>query len=93
MIDRELAITSSPATKRVSWEANDVILYNLALGFGMRDGDSTNPDAMRYTQENRLTAVPSFAAILGHLNHVGVPEWQFPGVDVPLRTFCTEVNR
>lgn len=59
-IDPSKALGAELGAGASSWEADDVILYNLGIGAG---NPPTDPGELEYTYEKNLKATPSFAVI------------------------------
>ena len=59
-IDPSKALGAELGAGTASWEADDVILYNLGIGAG---NPPTDPGELEYTYEKNLKATPSFAVI------------------------------
>jgi acyl dehydratase len=77
-IDVDRALAAAPLTLTSRWGPDDVLLYNLGIGAGLRD--ASDPDELDYLLERRLKVLPSFAAIpvmplIERYN-------DFPGIDV-----------
>ena len=79
-IDAATAVSAEPRTTALAWGHKDIQLYHLGIGAGI---PATDPDELRYTLENQLHVLPSFAtvaggrmALAGGLNG--------PGIDVDL---------
>ncbi|MCP5039494.1 MAG: 3-alpha,7-alpha,12-alpha-trihydroxy-5-beta-cholest-24-enoyl-CoA hydratase [bacterium] len=59
-IDPKKALGAELGAGTGSWDADDVILYNLGIGAG---NPPTDPGELEYSYEKNLKAVPSFAVI------------------------------
>lgn len=76
-IDPSKALGAELGAGSGSWDADDVILYNLGIGAG---NPPTDPGELEYAYEKNLKAVPSFAVIptFGSMGGVGnVPGLEF----------------
>ncbi|GAA5045920.1 MaoC family dehydratase [Streptomyces similanensis] len=80
-IDEAAARAAAPRTREISWAPEDVQLYHLALGAGVPD---TDPRELRYTLENVLHVLPSFATVAGGGEPGVIRVLSTPGVDVDL---------
>ncbi|MDI5961577.1 MaoC/PaaZ C-terminal domain-containing protein [Streptantibioticus silvisoli] len=79
-IDVAAAVGAPPAETSISWQHKDVQLYHLGLGAGT---DPLDPAELRYTLEDRLTVLPSFATVAGG-GMAMMDGLSAPGVDVDL---------
>ncbi|MFR9755713.1 MaoC/PaaZ C-terminal domain-containing protein [Streptomyces sp. TR06-5] len=66
-VDAVRALQAEPRRSRVAWDRGDVMLYHLGIGAGV---PATDPAELRYTLENRLHVLPSFATVAG-----GAMDW------------------
>jgi len=75
-IDPQKALGAELGAGAGSWDADDVILYNLGIGAG---NPPTDPGELEYSYEKNLKAVPSFAVIptFGSMGGMG----NVPGLD------------
>lgn len=80
-IDPARAIGADLGELPFAWEPSDVLLYHLALGAGARP---TDPRELRYTYEQDLQVLPSFATVAANLRTYEPPKVSFPGVDIDL---------
>ncbi|WP_243788148.1 MaoC/PaaZ C-terminal domain-containing protein [Saccharopolyspora gloriosae] len=80
-IDPEVAIGATVAAQDVEWSSSDVLLYHLALGAG---NPPTDPRELRYTYEQDLHVLPSFAVLAPNLRQFEPPTLSFPGIEVDL---------
>ena len=80
-IDPSVAIGAELPAHDVAWTASDVLLYHLALGAG---GNPTNPGELRYTIEDDLHVLPTFAVVAPTLHAVEPPRVEYPGVAIDL---------
>ncbi|NLU71723.1 3-alpha,7-alpha,12-alpha-trihydroxy-5-beta-cholest-24-enoyl-CoA hydratase [Streptomyces sp. HNM0575] len=79
-IDVERALSAEPVSSRITWGHKDVQLYHLGIGAGV---PATDPQELRYTLEDRLQVLPSFATVAG--GGLGVLDGlAAPGIDVDL---------
>jgi acyl dehydratase len=79
-IDVERALTAAPRSASITWQHKDVLLYHLGIGAGV---PATDPAELRYTLENKLRVLPSFATVAG--GGLGVLDGlSAPGIDVDL---------
>ena len=83
-IDPQKAIGAELPSLPVSWTFSDVLLYHLALGAGSNPGDQVDPKALRYTLENDLQVLPTFAVIAPTLHATDAPSLDLPGCDINL---------
>lgn len=80
MIDPGVALGAPPVTTSSGWSADDVILYQLALGAG------TPPDdigEVRYVYERGLAVLPTFASVPA--STASALAIRGPGLDLDLR--------
>lgn len=80
MIDPALALAAPAVTASSAWSADDVILYQLALGAGARPDD---PREVRYVHEDQLVVLPTFAAVPA--SRASTLAARGPGLDLDLR--------
>ena len=80
MIDRRLALGAPTVEASSAWSADDVILYQLALGAGARPDDQRE---VRYVHEDRLVVLPTFAAVAA--STASTLAIRGPGLDLDLR--------
>ena len=83
-IDPQKAIGAELPPIPVSWGFSSVLLYHLAIGAGSTPGDQVSPSALRYTLENELAVLPTFAVIAPTLDETGAPSVDLPGCDINL---------
>ena len=83
-IDPQKAIGAELPAVPVSWSFSDVLLYHLALGAGSKEGNQVDPKALRYTLENDLQVLPTFAVIAPTLRETDAPSLDLPGCDINL---------
>ncbi|MEW2218771.1 MaoC/PaaZ C-terminal domain-containing protein [Streptomyces sp. NPDC006990] len=79
-IDVAKALAAEPRSTEIAWGHKDIQLYHLGLGAGT---PATDPAELRYTLENRLHVLPSFATVAGGGMGV-VGGLSAPGLDVDL---------
>ncbi len=75
-IDPAVAIGAEIGEVTFAWTSSDVLLYHLALGAG--------PDELRYTYEQDLVVLPTFATVAANLRVFDPPAVSFPGVEIDL---------
>ncbi|MDX3193584.1 MaoC/PaaZ C-terminal domain-containing protein [Streptomyces sp. MN03-5084-2B] len=75
-IDPAVAIGAEIGEVSFAWTSSDVLLYHLALGAG--------PDELRYTYEQDLVVLPTFATVAANLRVFDPPAVSFPGVEIDL---------
>jgi acyl dehydratase len=75
-IDPAVAIGAEIGEVNFAWTSSDVLLYHLALGAG--------PDELRYTYEQDLVVLPTFATVAANLRVFDPPAVSFPGVEIDL---------
>lgn len=80
MIDPGLALGAPSVTTSSAWCADDVILYQLALGAGARPDDARE---VRYVHEDRLAVLPTFASVPA--STASTLAVRGPGLDLDLR--------
>jgi len=83
-IDPQKAIGAELPPVPVRWTFSHVLLYHLAIGAGSTPGDQVDPKALRYTTENDLAVLPTFAVIAPTLDETGAPSVDLPGCDINL---------
>ncbi|MEU6812347.1 MaoC/PaaZ C-terminal domain-containing protein [Streptomyces sp. NPDC046831] len=80
-IDAAQALSAAPRTGEITWDRKDVQLYHLGIGAGV---PATGPGELRYTLEDRLHVLPSFATVAGGGPPGVISGLSLPGVDVDL---------
>ncbi|MFH8340798.1 MaoC/PaaZ C-terminal domain-containing protein [Streptomyces sp. AM6-12] len=80
-IDAAKALAAAPRSAEIAWSAKDVQLYHLGIGAGR---PATDPGELRYTLEDRLRVLPSFATVAGAGEPGVTGGLSMPGVDVDL---------
>ncbi len=83
-IDPHKAIGADLGPIPVSWDFSQVLLYHLAIGAGSNPGDQLDPKALRYTLENDLGVLPTFAVIAPTFSETDAPSLDLPGCDINL---------
>src|SRR3954453_332323 len=84
-IDAAKAVGARLPDQIFSWDTSDVLLYHLAIGFGSRPGDNSDPATLRYTVEGPdLQVLPSFGIVAPHFHDTEPPSLDMPGVDIDL---------
>lgn len=84
-IDPSVAIGAELPSVEFSWSPSDVLLYHLAVGAGSRDGDSTDPAALRWTlDDDGLQVLPSFGVVAPTFHETDPPPLDLPGCDIEL---------
>ena len=61
-VDRDKALGASMGSREGSWEVDDVILYHLGVGAGVR---ATDASELEYSYEKNLKVLPSFVTVAG----------------------------
>jgi acyl dehydratase len=80
-IDPDVALGAQLPGVDFAWTASDVQLYHLSLGAG---GDPMDAGELRYTLEDRLHVLPTFAVVAPTLHEVEPPKVEYPGVSIEL---------
>ncbi len=80
-IDPSVAIGAELPAQDFSWSASDVLLYHLALGAG---ADPVDPRELRYTIEDGLQVLPTFAVVAQTVHRFDPPAVEFPGISIDL---------
>jgi acyl dehydratase len=80
-IDPQAAIGAPLPVADFSWSASDVLLYHLALGAGANPID---PVELRYTLEDRLQVLPTFAVVAQTVHRFEPPAVEYPGISIDL---------
>jgi len=84
-IDPGVAIGAETGTQEFSWTASDVLLYQLAVGAGSREGDNVSADALRWTLDgDSLQVLPSFGVVAPSFHETNPPSLDLPGCDINL---------
>ena len=81
-IDLNAALSGAPKESKLAWRADDVLLYQLAIGAGV---PATDPAELRYVTEPDPAVLPSFAVVVPTLRTATIPTMKWPGVDIDLR--------
>lgn len=86
-IDRDVALSTEPVRREISWTARDVLLYHLSLGAGVHADTDPEP---HFTYERELQVLPTFALVAGQGISSGddaaTVGLVLPGVDADLRS-------
>lgn len=80
-IDPAVALATPLPSEDFSWTSSDVLLYHLALGAG---ADPLAPRELRYTLEDRLQVLPTFAVVAQTVHRFEPPAVEFPGISIDL---------
>ena len=80
-IDLDVALGAQLPAENFSWTASDVLLYHLALGAG---GDPLDPRELRYTIEDELQVLPTFAVVAQTVHRFEPPAVEYPGISIDL---------
>jgi acyl dehydratase len=80
-IDPSTAIGAELPAEDFSWTSSDVLLYHLALGAGT---DPLDPRELRYTVEDRLQVLPTFAVVAQTVHRFEPPAVEYPGISIDL---------
>jgi acyl dehydratase len=80
-IDPSVAIGAELPVDDFAWTSSDVLLYHLALGAG---GDPVDPRELRYTIEDELQVLPTFAVVAQTVHRFEPPVVEYPGVSIDL---------
>jgi acyl dehydratase len=80
-IDPALAVGADLGELTFGWTPSDVLLYHLGLGAG---ADPVDERELRYTYEDDLRVIPTFATVAANLRTFEPPKLKFPGVDIDL---------
>ena len=80
-IDPSVALGAELPVEDFSWSSSDVLLYHLALGAG---GDPVDPRELRYTIEDGLQVLPTFAVVAQTVHRFEPPAVEYPGISIDL---------
>ena len=80
-IDPTVAVGAPLPVADFSWTSSDVLLYHLALGAGL---DPVDPRELRYTVEDRLHVLPTFAVVAQTVHRFEPPTVEYPGISIDL---------
>jgi acyl dehydratase len=80
-IDPSVATGAELPAEDFAWTSSDVLLYHLALGAG---GDPVEPRELRYTIEDGLQVLPTFAVVAQTVHRFEPPVVEYPGVSIDL---------
>lgn len=83
-IEPDKALGAELPERAFTWDASDVLLYHLAVGFGSREGDHLDPRTLSFTTENDLQVLPSFGVVVPTLHETEPPRVSFPGIEIDL---------
>ena len=84
-IDPDKAIGAELPERGFAWTESDVLLYHLGVGAGSRQGDQTDPKALRYTLDGAaLQVLPSFGIVAPTFHETDAPSLDLPGCDIDL---------
>src|SRR5206468_8943734 len=77
----DVAIGADLPVEDFSWSSSDVLLYHLALGAG---ADPVDPRELRYTIEDGLRVLPTFAVVAQTVHRLEPPKVEYPGISIEL---------
>ena len=80
-IDPAVALGAELPPEDFAWSTSDVLLYHLALGAG---GDPLDPRELRYTLEDRVQVLPTFAVVAQTVHRFEPPAVEYPGISIDL---------
>ncbi|SOD72129.1 acyl dehydratase [Jatrophihabitans sp. GAS493] len=80
-IDLTRALPSIPRQLDVHWRPDDVLLYQLAIGYG---NPPTDARQLSYATEPHLQVLPTFAVVAPSLRETQPPGLDWPGIDINL---------
>jgi acyl dehydratase len=80
-IDPAAAVGAQLPPYDFSWTTSQVLLYHLALGAG---GQPTDPRELRYTIEDGLQVLPTFAVVAPTVTAFRPPAVEYPGISIDL---------
>jgi acyl dehydratase len=80
-IDPAVALGAELPPEDFAWSASDVLLYHLALGAGR---DPLDARELRYTLEDRLQVLPTFAVVAQTVHRFEPPAVEYPGISIDL---------
>ena len=80
-IDLATALGAELPPYDFSWTSSQVLLYHLALGAG---ADPTDPAELRYTIEDGLQVLPTFAVVAPTVTAFRPPSVEYPGISIDL---------
>ena len=80
-IDPSIAVGAELAVADFGWTSSDVLLYHLALGAG---ADPVDPKELRYTVEDGLHVLPTFAVVAQTVHRFEPPAVEYPGISIDL---------
>jgi acyl dehydratase len=80
-IDPSVAVGADLPVADFGWTSSDVLLYHLALGAG---ADPVDPKELRYTIEDGLLVLPTFAVVAQTVHRFEPPAVEYPGISIDL---------
>jgi acyl dehydratase len=80
-IDPSVAVGAQLPAEEFDWSSSDVLLYHLALGAG---ADPVDPRELRYTIEDGLQVLPTFAVVAQTVHRFDPPAVEYPGISIDL---------
>jgi acyl dehydratase len=80
-IDPSVALGAELPPHEFTWTSSQVLLYHLALGAG---ADPTDPAELRYTIEDGLQVLPTFAVVAPTVTAFRPPAVEYPGISINL---------
>lgn len=80
-IDPSVALGAELPPHEFTWSSSQVLLYHLALGAG---ADPTDPRELRYTVEDDLQVLPTFAVVAPTVTAFEPPAVEYPGISIDL---------
>jgi acyl dehydratase len=80
-VDPSAALGAELPATEFSWSSSDVLLYHLALGAG---ADPVDAGELRYTTEDDLRVLPTFAVVAPSLHATDAPQVEYPGISIDL---------
>jgi acyl dehydratase len=80
-IDPSAAVGAELPAEDFAWSASDVLLYHLAVGAG---SDPVDPRELRYTIEDELQVLPTFAVVAQTVHRFEPPVVEYPGISIDL---------
>src|SRR3954470_11743486 len=80
-IDPSVALGAELPPHDFSWTSSQVLLYHLALGAG---ADPLDPNELRYTIEDGLQVLPTFAVVAPTVTVFRPPAVEYPGISIDL---------
>ena len=80
-VDPAVAVGAELPPVDFEWFESDVLLYHLALGAGSAP---TDPRELRYTTEDDLHVLPTFAVVAPSVHATAAPRVHYPGIEIDL---------